>query len=96
MVPEKRRKRFAVPPQIVFYKPRNYDGQQHFVKTKDRSFWMSQKDIQGIKYRDSIKNKYAKRKTIKLIRIKYTKFNKIDEILEKELKEWQKILPLSI
>ena len=73
-----------------------YDGQQHFVKTKDRSFWMSQKDIQGIKYRDSIKNKYAKRKTIKLIRIKYTKFNKIDEILEKELKEWQKILPLSI
>lgn len=73
-----------------------YDGEQHFMKTEGGPFHMSKKDIEDLKYRDFIKTNYAKSKTIKLIRIKYTKFNKIDEILEKELKEWQKTLPLPI
>jgi very-short-patch-repair endonuclease len=53
-----------------------FDGQQHFGKSKGMKF-----DYETIKTHDQIKNKFAKENSIQLIRIPYTKLNKIDEIL---------------
>ena len=37
---------------------------------------------------DEIKNKYAKENNYKLIRIRYDDFDKIEEILNKEIRGW--------
>lgn len=51
-----------------------YDGEQHF---KESDFFKdSLKDIQ---YRDSIKNEFCKNNNIKLIRIPYTDYDKLNE-----------------
>jgi len=59
-----------------------YDGQQHFMGWGWKG---DEKSLRIIKIRDSIKTKYCKDNGIKLIRIKYTKYDKIEEILRKEL-----------
>ena len=70
-----------------FYLPKEntlieYDGKQHFEAVEyfggERTFLETQR-------RDKIKTDFAKTENIKLIRIPYTDFNKIEEILNKEL-----------
>lgn len=57
-----------------------YDGEQHFKKT-----FYSKDNLKSRQERDAIKDKYCKDKNIKLIRIKYTDFNKMNNnyILER-------------
>lgn len=59
-----------------------YDGSQHFKSFKcfggNVSFRRTQRN-------DKIKNKYCLKHSIKLIRIKYTKFEKIEQILENKI-----------
>jgi len=64
-----------------------YDGRQHykigsFIKGRHIT---TKKELKEMQFRDNIRNKYAKQNGIKLLRIKYTKFNQIDKILIKEL-----------
>jgi len=54
-----------------------YDGEQHFGKW----FTKIKIDFNIIKLHDNIKNEYCKNNNIKLIRIPYTKINKINTIL---------------
>jgi len=60
-----------------------YDGEQHF-EAKEFGFFTEDK-VKEIQYRDNIKNQYCKDNNIKLIRIPYTEFDNIEEILTKEL-----------
>lgn len=53
-----------------------YDGVQHFCYTD--SGWNTKENFEETKYRDNIKNIFCKDNNIKLIRIPYTDFNKID------------------
>jgi len=57
-----------------------YDGEQHFKKTTGS--WSS--SFEETKIRDLIKDKYCEDNNIKLIRIPYTRFNQIEEILSIE------------
>lgn len=71
-----------------FYLPQynvaiEYDGRQHY---KLDCFNMSLLDLMNLKYNDNKKTQYCKDNNIKLIRIPYWDFNKIEEILIKELK----------
>ena len=63
-----------------------YDGEPHFKKTcvVGRHF-MTDDDLRGIKERDRIKTNYAKRRGIRLLRIAYTDFSRIDDILTSHL-----------
>lgn len=56
-----------------------YDGEQHF-KPK-----FNKESFENIRLTDKIKNIYCKEKNIKLIRIPYTEFNNIEQILEEHL-----------
>jgi very-short-patch-repair endonuclease len=64
-----------------------YDGQQHFnpckVKGKHN---ITNKEVKETRYRDKIRNQYALKNDIKLLRIKYTQFHHIDQMLEAALK----------
>jgi hypothetical protein len=63
-----------------------YDGQCHYTfGRKLGNFTTTKLDLKNTKYRDKIKTKYAKENNIKLLRIKYTKFNKINKILTYKL-----------
>ena len=53
-----------------------YDGEQHFI---DGIF--AQCSLEKIQIRDSIKNKFCEKNNILLIRIPYTEFNNIEDIL---------------
>ena len=60
-----------------------YDGNQHFEVIE----WFGGLDkFIDTKIRDTIKNEYCKKNNIKLIRIPYWKFDKIEEILKENLK----------
>lgn len=59
-----------------------YDGGQHF---KIVEYFGGLMNLLNIKYRDNIKNKYAKENGWKMIRIPYWEFDNIEEILIKEL-----------
>lgn len=62
-----------------------YDGRQHFEPVV---FWNGQNAEENYlknKYHDKLKNKYCKEHKIKLIRIPYTKYNDIENILLYEL-----------
>ena len=63
-----------------------YDGEQHFrcfnIKGKHK---VTEKELKETQDRDDIKTKYAKRKNINLLRIKYTDFGKIHHILKSKL-----------
>lgn len=57
-----------------------FDGQQHFCET---NFFGEYFEVRQM--HDKIKNRYCERKGIHLIRIPYTKINKVNEILDEEL-----------
>ena len=52
-----------------------YDGEQHF---KDTSGWFKNSNFVELQKRDQIKNNFCSQNNIKLIRIPYTDFDKID------------------
>lgn len=52
-----------------------YDGFTHFIANGG---WNTEENLAGIQYRDNIKNKFCKDNNIRLVRIPYTDFNKID------------------
>jgi very-short-patch-repair endonuclease len=60
-----------------------YDGLQHFKSGcfVNRQHTTTTADLRGIRERDRIKTDYAKRRDIRLLRIAYTEFSRIDEIL---------------
>lgn len=60
-----------------------YDGEQHFKMRADSTPEHFKRQLEN----DKIKNEYCKKNNILLIRISYKEFNKINEILEKELNE---------
>ena len=64
-----------------------FDGIQHFQPTQfaGMSSKYAEKAFVKTKKNDSIKNRYCEDNGIKLIRIPYTEFDNIEEILEKEL-----------
>lgn len=57
-----------------------YDGKQHFIGWRE-----SKQSLKMIRYNDGIKNNYCKTNNISLIRIKYTDFDRIEDILSEEL-----------
>ena len=66
-----------------------YDGEAH---DKPISFGCKDKNeilkrFKQTKIRDTIKNEYCEKNNIPLIRIHYTKFNEIENILEEKFKE---------
>ena len=64
-----------------------FDGKQHFevVDFSSKNQELAKEQFEQIKENDKIKNEYAKKHNWKLIRIAYWDFDKIEEILEKEL-----------
>lgn len=54
-----------------------YDGSQHFI-TRERG-WYTQEELKNIQERDKLKDIYCKEHNVRLIRIPYTDFLKIDE-----------------
>ena len=63
-----------------------YDGQQHtIINPQLRKYKFTQKDLDGIRYRDGLKSDYARTHKIKLIRIDHNSFTNISLILNKEL-----------
>lgn len=70
-----------------FYLPKRnilieYDGIQHY---KAFNFFGGLKRLNDYKKNDSIKNKFADDKGIKLLRISYRDFDKVEEILKEEI-----------
>jgi len=65
-----------------------YDGHHHFkpVRFNGISEEVAEENFKNQKIRDKMKNKYCKENNIKLLRIKYTDFDKIRKILKEELK----------
>ena len=62
-----------------------YDGRQHFI-TKPTKCW-TKEALESIKKHDLIKNNYCANNNINIIRIKYTNFRSIEDILNKEIKQ---------
>lgn len=52
-----------------------YDGFTHYIANGG---WNTEENLAGIQYRDNIKNTFCKDNNIRLVRIPYTDFNKID------------------
>lgn len=70
-----------------FYLPKlnvaiEYDGEQHY---SPNYFFEEHDPFKERQIKDKIKSKYCFEHSIKLIRIKYTQFNQIEDILDKEL-----------
>ncbi|MGJ7912619.1 hypothetical protein [Neobacillus sp. LXY-1] len=59
-----------------------FDGKQHFEPI---DYFGGEERFKLQVRHDKIKNKYCEKHTVKLIRIKYTEFDNIESILEKEL-----------
>jgi len=72
------------------------DGQHHFkpVRFGGISMEVALVKFKEQKIRDKIKNKYCKQNNIKLIRIPYWDFDRIEEILDKELKYYKQCASL--
>ena len=62
-----------------------YDGEQHFVA---KDFFGGEKGLKRTQARDTLKNNYCLENNIPLIRIPYTNYNDIEEILDKALKDY--------
>lgn len=60
-----------------------YDGQQHYTPF---SYFNGDEKLKYTQYHDSIKNLFCENNNIKLIRISYLEYNKIEDILQKYLK----------
>lgn len=77
--------------QFDFYIPSlnlliEFDGKQHYQKGGQfGSKVIDEETFKDIVNRDRVKSNYAKSKNINLVRIKYTDFDKIENILEKLL-----------
>ena len=76
--------RYKYPLPFDFYLPKykiciEYDGEQHYESIEQFGGEEYLKDVQ---LKDEIKTKYCKKHKIKLIRIPYWKFDKIEEILK--------------
>jgi very-short-patch-repair endonuclease len=71
---------FYLPKQNILIE---YDGAQHFYPLRYNNNGI--KKLAELQIRDKIKTDYAKNNNIKLIRIPYTNFKKIEKILENEL-----------
>ena len=64
-----------------------YDGPQHFEEGRHIGGYVSTlADLKSTQLRDKIKTNYAEQNGIELIRIKYTKFKKLNSILKESLK----------
>lgn len=63
-----------------------FDGMQHFKTLNFGSHVFTTNDLEYLKYKDQIKTEYASKIGIKLLRIKYTQLNHIDQILEAVLR----------
>jgi hypothetical protein len=79
--------RDKLPLRYDFYIPSlhlliEYDGPQHFKPVK---LFGGANSFENTQMRDAIKTKWAKDNGYRLLRIKYTDFNRIEEILNKEL-----------
>lgn len=74
---------FYIPAENVLIE---YDGEQHFRGGYVGCHKMSDIEVADLKARDRIKTVYTKSKKIKLLRIKYTFFHKIDAILSHKLR----------
>lgn len=59
-----------------------YDGIQHFKEVPE---WNKSHSLEAQQYRDSIKNQYCEKHNINLLRIPYTDFNNIENILISKL-----------
>jgi Zn finger protein HypA/HybF involved in hydrogenase expression len=59
-----------------------FDGQQHF---KPISHFGGEEALQSTRIRDELKNKYCDENGLKLLRIPYWDYERIEEILEKEV-----------
>jgi len=59
-----------------------YDGEQHY---RPKVVFGGKKEFEKIQQRDQIKNQFATDNNIKLIRIPYTDYNKIEKILKKQI-----------
>jgi hypothetical protein len=70
-----------------------YDGKQHFIPVKG---WGGIDKFRIIKKRDQIKTRFAERHNIRLLRIKYTEYDRIEEILSEALKLEYQPLQLSL
>lgn len=64
-----------------------YDGKQHY---EINGFKNNSRTLVDIKIRDTVKNIYCKNNNIKLLRIPYRKFNDIENILTKEILNYNK------
>lgn len=64
-----------------------YDGEQHFepVDFSSKDYKKALRQFKLIQKRDEIKNNYCKSNNIKLIRIPYTQFDNIEDILQIEI-----------
>jgi len=80
--------RNILPLSFDFYLPKyntciEYDGKQHFEPPIQ---WGGEKYLKQINKTDNIKNNYCENNNIKLLRIKYTEYDKIENILTGFLK----------
>jgi very-short-patch-repair endonuclease len=79
--------RYKLPLPLDFWLPKRktvieFDGEQHNPKRAKKHFWVkTEKRLRLIKKRDRIKNKWAKERGYKMIRIDYTEQNQIKKIL---------------
>lgn len=85
-----RNPRTNYPLKFDFYLPEHnilieYDGKQHYSYTRFENNEVAEKDLENTKFKDSVKNQYAKDKNIKLIRIPYFKVKDISKILSEAL-----------
>jgi len=79
--------RYKYPLKFDFYIPKyniciEYDGRHHFESVKD---FGGDDEFVKIKIRDNIKTSYCNKNGIKLIRIPYTKFDAIEDILTQSI-----------
>jgi very-short-patch-repair endonuclease len=70
-----------------------YDGEQHFIPVK---MWGGEGGLERNQKRDAIKTRYAERHNIRLVRIPYTEYDRIEEILSEALKLEYQPLQLSL
>jgi very-short-patch-repair endonuclease len=70
-----------------------YDGRQHF---ESMEFFGGEKGLKSAQKRDAIKTKFAERHNIRLLRIPYTEYDRIEEILSEALKLEYQPLQLSL
>ena len=64
-----------------------YDGEQHFKPTE---YWGGETAFKKQLFNDNIKNEYAKNNNINLLRIRFDEYKNINEILDKNIKTWQR------